>query len=149
MTPKECTEYAYALFEDFGLIGWTFHINDNKRRLGVCKFRTKRIEVSERILVNRAELDDTIRHEIAHALAGSKAKHGPDWKKWAAYCGAKPQHCADADADIPQTAKGARLKAVCVCGDTHYLYRRPKRLHGWYCKKVPGKPPITWEPTKG
>ena len=30
-----------------GLHGWTFGLAATKRRLGVCKYRTKRIEIAE------------------------------------------------------------------------------------------------------
>lgn len=40
---------------------------------------------------NRPELRDTILHEIAHAIAGIKAGHGPVWRAVARKIGAKPQ----------------------------------------------------------
>ena len=73
-----------------GLHGWTFGLSKTKRRLGVCKYRTKRIEIAEYYARNSPEESvlDTLRHEIAHAIAGPAAKHGPRWKAVAVRLGA-------------------------------------------------------------
>src|SRR3954466_6720554 len=65
-----------------GLRGWTFGLSKAKRRLGVCKYRARRIEVAEYYARHSPEESvlDTLRHEIAHAIAGPSAKHGPKWK---------------------------------------------------------------------
>ena len=78
-----------------GLHGWTFGLADAKRRLGVCKYRTKRIEIAEYYARHSPEESvlDTLRHEIAHALAGPAAKHGPRWKAVAVRLGATPRSC--------------------------------------------------------
>lgn len=79
---------------------WKVVINPRlKRALGVCKYRTKSIELSaEYVTLNgEAEVRDTILHEIAHAKAGHKAGHGPEWKSWCLRVGAKPERCAPAD----------------------------------------------------
>src|SRR3954471_14990035 len=78
-----------------GLRGWTFGLSKAKRRLGVCKYRQKRIEVAEYYARHSPEESvlDTLRHEIAHALAGPSAKHGPKWKAVAVRLGATPRSC--------------------------------------------------------
>jgi hypothetical protein len=62
--------------------GWSFGFDHAKMRAGLCDFKKKRISVS-RYLAARYD-DDEVRqillHEIAHALAGSKAGHGPKWR---------------------------------------------------------------------
>src|SRR4051794_12970371 len=65
-----------------GLQGWTFGLARTRRRLGVCKYRQKRIEIALYYALNSSEESvlDTLRHEIAHAVAGAAAKHGPRWK---------------------------------------------------------------------
>lgn len=40
------------------------------------------------------QVTDTILHEIAHALAGPAARHGPAWKSIARRLGATPKSCA-------------------------------------------------------
>ena len=81
--------------KEHGLHGWTFGLAETKRRLGVCKYRQKRIEIAEYYARNSPEESvlDTLRHEIAHALAGPAAKHGPKWKAVAVRLGATPSSC--------------------------------------------------------
>ena len=47
--------------------------------------RTPALEGSE------AEIKDRARHEIAHTLAGPKARHGPKWRETALRLGATPR----------------------------------------------------------
>jgi hypothetical protein len=83
MDLKKLGEAATEQFSKHGLVGWTFRLADTKRRLGVCKHRTKRIEISEYYAIHNSvdAVLDTLLHEIAHAIAGPKAGHGPLWKK--------------------------------------------------------------------
>ena len=69
-------------FRKNGLHGWSFGLARTRRRLGVCKYRAKRIEIAEYYARHSPEetVLDTLRHEIAHALAGPAAGHGPKWK---------------------------------------------------------------------
>lgn len=43
--------------------------------------------------VAEVEIRDTIRHELAHVLAGIEAGHGPVWKGYARRIGARPVAC--------------------------------------------------------
>ncbi len=76
-----------------GLVGWTFGFADSKRQLGVCKYHRKRIEIAEYYARNSPadSVLDTLLHEIAHALAGPTARHGPAWKAVAVRLGATPR----------------------------------------------------------
>ncbi|MEO0588250.1 MAG: SprT-like domain-containing protein, partial [Planctomycetota bacterium] len=73
--------------------GWSVGFNRRKTVCGVCNYTDRRIELSR----HHVELNDepivldTILHEVAHALAGSRAKHGPKWKRIAAELGATPR----------------------------------------------------------
>lgn len=80
-----------ALFEDTS--EWGFAWNDRIDALGLCSYRKKMIYLSKRWTRNlpQEEVLDTILHEIAHALAGSKAAHGPEWQRIAVSIGAKPE----------------------------------------------------------
>lgn len=68
---------------------YTFKFNNNVSRAGVCKFSTDDltgiIEISRYYLNNPKttpeRLKNTILHEIAHAIAGPDAGHGPVWKR--------------------------------------------------------------------
>lgn len=68
---------------------------------------------------------DAILHEIAHALAGVRAGHGPAWKAAAARVGARPHRTTHLPEDV--RAALARYRATCRrCGAFVYLHRRPK-----------------------
>src|SRR6266404_838178 len=82
MDLKELEAIASQEMTKHALHGWTFGFAHTKRRLGVCKYRTKRIEIAEYYARNSSpeSVLDTLLHEIAHAIAGSAARHGPVWK---------------------------------------------------------------------
>lgn len=83
---------------------WSFEVREIKA-LGLCNIGTKTITISKLMMENAEsyEIEDTLRHEVAHALAGiefSSGKkrrivHGRVWKKWARICGAKDTACSD------------------------------------------------------
>ncbi|MET0302899.1 MAG: SprT-like domain-containing protein [Microbacteriaceae bacterium] len=104
---------------------WTFAFDSAKTRAGLCDYGRKRITVS-RHLAGRFD-DDAIHqvllHEVAHAVAGSKAGHGPVWKKTAAelgYVGSRLHDGAIASELAPWVG-------TCPNGHEHYRYRRPTR----------------------
>lgn len=96
---------AFELYEEMrhqldrhGLTDWSCSINRRTKTIyGRCFYRERRIEVSWQLaqLNGFEETYDTIKHEVAHALAGPKAGHGPDWKQACEITGAKPQACFD------------------------------------------------------
>jgi len=123
-------------------LGWRFQLCRSKRTVGWCKYDRKTIELSENYLHETEEkLKDTILHEVAHALAGYFAGHGPQWQAWCRVVGAKPQRCAVGY----QTAAQHRWVGTCKCGYQHKMHRRPKYMHTMYhtqCGPVNGT--LTW-----
>lgn len=116
---------AISLMKQHGIYqqGWRFEFDNAFRRFGVCKYRSKTIGLSSK-LVSINELDkvkDTILHEIAHAIAGYKAGHGIDWKLVCMRIGAKPERCyTSEDTNTPQL----KYSATCgACGKTHQKAR--------------------------
>jgi predicted SprT family Zn-dependent metalloprotease len=89
---------ARDLMDAHGLHEWTLTFDNAKRRLGCCRFATKTISLSRPLAeINEWNVvNDTILHEIAHALAGPRAGHGPKWRTVARQVGATPVRCADA-----------------------------------------------------
>ena len=79
--------------------GWRLCFDSRpKSRLGQCRYGPKEVAVSAFYVDGTAPMEgvlDTIRHEVAHILAGPRAKHGPKWKNWARRVGAKPNRCGD------------------------------------------------------
>lgn len=104
---------------------WTFGFDNAKRRAGLCDYTRKRISVSRYLA---ARYDDetnhqTLLHEVAHALAGPAAGHGPEWKRVArelGYVGGTTHHGETANELAPWVG-------VCPAGHTAYRHRRPTR----------------------
>ena len=84
---------ARSLMDEHGLGAWTFAFLEAERRLGDCHFRDRVIRIgrAHALDASDAEIRDTILHEIAHALAGPEARHGPEWKATAKRIGATPR----------------------------------------------------------
>ena len=141
MILADAEKLARELMAEFGLTpGWLFQFDNGKRRFGSCLHSTGgwrsiqllgtakgRITLSRELtlLNDRTEVEDTIRHEIAHALAGHKAGHGPEWKAVCLHTGAKPVRCYTHD---NVNAPKGDWQATCrVCGRLYTKFRRPKR----------------------
>ena len=105
----EVSNQARALMDSHGLEEWTFRFSAAQGRLGECREREKLIRLSLRhaVKADPREVKDTILHEIAHALAGARAGHGPAWKAIAERIGATPK----ARAEESETARADRLAA--------------------------------------
>ena len=61
---------------------WRTNFTKNTEYIAACYHDSKRIVISIPALNARseAELKKTILHEIAHAIVGYDAAHGPEWK---------------------------------------------------------------------
>ena len=115
---------------------WRFEFDDAVRRFGACHWNTHKITLSRELVLRneREKVEDTIRHEIAHALCTPptrgyrgerRERHGAEWKQMCKRTGAKPERCYDSDevdrveGDWQATCRG--------CGRVHHKFRRPKR----------------------
>ncbi|MDF2555750.1 MAG: hypothetical protein K0R60_1645 [Microbacterium sp.] len=104
---------------------WSFGFDSAKRRAGLCDYTRRRISVS-RYLAARYDDDtnhQTLLHEVAHAIAGSAAGHGPRWKKVArelGYVGGTTHHGETATDLAPWVG-------VCPAGHVAYRHRRATR----------------------
>jgi predicted SprT family Zn-dependent metalloprotease len=103
--------------------GWTFAFDSAKRRAGACDYSRHRITVS-RYLAAKADEEDVrqiLLHEIAHALAGHAAAHGPRWRTVArglGYTGERLHTGPIADERAPWIGS-------CAAGHVHYRFKRP------------------------
>ena len=84
---------ARRLMDEQGLTGWTLAFGEARKRLGACHFRHHVIQISRTHALEGSEeqIRDTVLHEIAHAIAGHGAGHGPLWKATARRIGATPR----------------------------------------------------------
>jgi predicted SprT family Zn-dependent metalloprotease len=104
---------------------WSFGFDNAKTRAGLCNYTTKRISVSKYLAAkyDDDEVHQILLHEVAHAMAGSRAGHGAKWKATAAelgYEGSRLHDGAIADELAPWVG-------TCPMGHIHYRYRQPKR----------------------
>jgi hypothetical protein len=104
---------------------WSFAFDNAKRRAGLCDYTRRRISVS-RYLAARYDDDtnhQTLLHEVAHAMAGAAAGHGPVWKKVARSLGyvGGTTHTGETAEEL------APWVGVCPAGHVAYRHRRPPR----------------------
>lgn len=104
---------------------WTFDFDNAKTRAGLCNYDRRRITVSRYLAARYAddEIHQVLLHEVAHALAGPRAGHGPRWRRVATDLGYRGSrlHSGETAADLAPWA------GTCPKGHTHYRYRTPSR----------------------
>ncbi len=144
MDLKHLEDLAKQELLRYGLSDWTFGLAETKRRLGVCKYRFKRIEISEYYARNSPLMAvyDTLLHEIAHAIAGPAARHGPVWKAVAVRLGATPRACDNSDETV--VTPGDWQTTCPACKKTFHRYKRPRSLSGYRCK-CKARSPLVFE----
>lgn len=102
---------------------WSFGFDHAKKRAGACHFASRRITVS-RYLGERhplAAMEQVLLHEIAHALAGPGAGHGPAWRRTAGAIG----YVGGATHDLEVAEEFARWIGTCPQGHEVLRFRRP------------------------
>jgi predicted SprT family Zn-dependent metalloprotease len=124
MTQADAKRLALELMKAHGLRGWSFAFDRAVTRFGSCNERRRRITLSAKLteLNDAAAVRDTILHEIAHALVGIRAGHGPKWRKTALAIGCNGQRCYGDEVRAP----AAKFIGTCpTCGyKLHRLRRR-------------------------
>lgn len=124
----EAEGLANRLLEEFGLYSWSFKFDNARSRFGCCWFRKKCITLSRALVLlnEQAIVEDTLRHEIAHALAPPRSGHGAAWKAVCRRIGAKPECCYKVS-EI--TSVGTDWHATCAgCGTIHKKFRVPRNI---------------------
>ena len=119
--------------------GWSFGFDLAPSRAGVCRYREKRIDlsVSYCLAATRAEIADTILHEIAHAIVGPKHNHDAVWKAKAREIGCQGERCHRVQHSIP------RWVGECGCGQQWFRQTLQRRMiRNRVCAKCRGE--ITW-----
>jgi predicted SprT family Zn-dependent metalloprotease len=104
---------------------WTFAFDHARTRAGLCQYDRKRISVSK-LLAERYEDDEihqVLLHEVAHAMAGPRAGHGPRWKSVATQLGYEGTRLHQGET----ATELAPWVGTCPAGHRHYRYRKPTR----------------------
>jgi len=105
--------------------GWSFGFDRATKRAGACHYGERRITVS-RYLAERWSDDDihqTLLHEVAHAIAGRRAGHGPAWRRVATELG----YVGERTHSGPIASERASWIGRCPAGHEHYRFRKPTR----------------------
>jgi predicted SprT family Zn-dependent metalloprotease len=107
---------------------WGFRFDNGKRRAGQCNFTERVISISKHLVAHHSldEVQQVVLHEIAHALVGSEAGHGPVFKKQAAALGYRGKNFTGREI----AANEAPWVGHCKAGHVHYRYRKPTRPLG-------------------
>jgi len=137
MDPIAAQKETIRLLDEQGLTqkGWVFKLDNAKMRLGCCRHCKKAISLSRGFveLNDASEVLKTIKHEVAHALAGPSAKHGPLWKIEARKLGLSNPKSLNGTA---KTVDG-KYVATCSCGIQHKMHRRSRtKKRCRYCREV-------------
>jgi len=115
---KKWQDRAEELLNEFNLTDWKFYWMNYKTTCGLCYNQLQVISLSRFFVLHctsNAEIEDTIRHEIGHALCDISEGHGKNWKAMAKVVGYKPVRCASS-AVIP---KHAKRKFIGICPGNH------------------------------
>lgn len=132
MDLKEIERDAKALMTAHGVGSLKFAFDGGKRRLGATHFLRigntslpQKITLSRHyaVLLPKDEIRDVMLHEIAHALAGRDAGHGPVWKAAARKVGAKPTRCATPSAKPAAAIEGRCPKCGVKVSEHHRMPR--------------------------
>jgi len=115
---------AASLFDEHGLTGWTFGWDRAVKRRGVCKHSTRTITMSAKLaaLNSFEESEQTLLHEVAHALVGAGHGHDAVWLRKARSLGFKGGRTSSRTNEVPPTLIGR-----CPNGHESKRFRRPRR----------------------
>lgn len=118
---------ARRMLADHGLDGWSFDWDAAKKRRGACHWGEKRITFSglHARYAPFAAFEETMLHEISHALAPADAAHGVEWQLINLCIGGDGGCRYGDDSYLPDSVRG-RWRGQCPSGHTVWRYQRPK-----------------------
>ena len=102
---------------------WSFRFDRATTRLGQCDHRSRSISVSRHLSLKATpdEVTQVLLHEIAHAVAGPRAAHGPRWRSIARSIG----YHGGRTHTIEPALERARWRGVCPHGHEVIRFRKP------------------------
>lgn len=136
MIATDVETLADALLAEHALSDWRFRWDHSVRRFGQCRYNLQEIGISRPLADrnDRATVEDCIRHEIAHAIAGIGAGHGTAWKRQCRITGARPVRCYSSDAVI-NVPMPWRFDCP-VCGTVGSRHRKSTKVL-YHCRTAP------------
>ena len=126
---KNFLNLARSEMDKYGLCDWKLELDYAKVRAGACHFTEKKISFSTHFLKNADQLNinDTILHEIAHALVGPKHGHNRVWKNMAKKIGCSAKRC--------HTLEFSEYKWIRFCTNYCWEQKVHRRKLNLICKK--------------
>ena len=112
---------------------WSYEFDRARNRLGQCDYGRRMLSFSRPYVeANEVEImQNTVLHEIAHALVGAGEGHNEIWEAKAIYVGAKPERC-NSDPRIIKPIGPYVFN--CKCG-SHYFHKLGMYGRELKCKK--------------
>lgn len=126
---KQVRDLTFKLLTENNLQGWRVRFNPRlTRALGRCWESRKTIEYQPRYMEQNdwAEVEQTIRHEVAHAVAGASARHGARWVRVALQLGVKSPSSTSSSATLTRKFTG-------TCEGCKQTWQRDRRMLGAIC----------------
>lgn len=127
----KAVELTRTLLNEHGLGHVKVEISSKARRkAGSCHYRfgqASMIRYAEWLLqpdVPWEHVENTVRHEVAHAIVGPGKGHGREWKTAAKSIGCTGDRCYSRE--LGEHAPKARYVADCKCGESHHTRHRLK-----------------------
>lgn len=129
---REVMALARKLMDEHRLTGWSFAFDHAKRRGAACHPRRRLISMAAGYarMASRAEIEDGILHEIAHALVGCQHQHDAVWQAKAREIGCSAQRCHALDFSEPTVI------ARCVNGC--FAIGKHRRRRNMRCRRCGG-----------
>ena len=126
---KNFLNLARSKMDKYGLCDWKLELDYAKVRAGACHFTEKKISFSRHFLKNADQLNinDTILHEIAHALVGPMHGHNRVWKNMAKKVGCSAKRC--------HTLEFSEYKWIRFCTNYCWEQKVHRRKLNLICKK--------------
>jgi predicted SprT family Zn-dependent metalloprotease len=114
------------------LAGWSFQFDHATKRAGCCNYQTRVISLAYAYARAAADeaIDDTLLHEIAHALVGQAHGHDQVWQAKAVALGCAGHRCHDVQFTPP--------RYIVTCANACWVTTAERRQRGAVCRTCHG-----------
>ena len=119
---------AQAWIAAHHLEGWSFQFDHAMKRAGCCNYQTRVISLAHAYAQAAPDeaIDDTLLHEIAHALVGQAHGHDQVWQATAVALGCSGQRCHDVQFTPP--------RYIVTCEQACWVTTAERRQRGAVCR---------------
>ena len=114
------------------LEGWSFQFDDATQRAGCCNYHTRVISLAHAYARSAPDeaIDDTLLHEMAHALVGKTHGHDQVWQATAVALGCSGHRCHDVQFTPP--------RYIVTCDHACWVTTAERRTRGAVCRTCHG-----------